>query len=226
MVKSTRDVSAASRRRRTRELAETRQKILDAAREMFVRRGYEATTMRAIADRIEYTPTAIYHHFRSKEALLRELCSADFGALAEAFRRIGRIADPLERLPRIGQAYVEFALEHPMQYRLMFMTPHPDVGHGTGITRGDPGRDAYAFLRETCAAAIATGRLRPELDDAEQLAQILWASLHGLLALHIVRKDEQWIDWRDPHATASRTRDVMLRGLLRDRRPQFFSHPT
>src|SRR5918996_6155556 len=111
--------------RRTRERAETRERILEAAREMFVELGYEATTMRAIADRIEYTPTAIYHHFRNKEALLSELCGQDFRALVSAFQRIGRIEDPVERLRRAGRTYVEFGLEHPMQYQLMFMTRNP-----------------------------------------------------------------------------------------------------
>src|SRR5919108_4631182 len=106
-----------SRERRTREREETRERILDAARQMFVRKGYEATTMRAIADKIEYTPTAIYHHFRSKDALLTELASSDFRALAAAFQKIGRIEDPIERLVRVGDAYVSFALEHPMQYQ-------------------------------------------------------------------------------------------------------------
>src|SRR5918998_3174665 len=97
-----------SRERRSRERSETREKILNAAREMFVRRGYEATTMRAIADRIEYTPTAIYHHFRSKQALLTELCSIDFRSLAGAFQRIGRIEDPVERLRRIREGDLGF----------------------------------------------------------------------------------------------------------------------
>jgi AcrR family transcriptional regulator len=111
--------------RRTRERTETRQRILDAAREMFVELGYDATTMRAIADRIEYTPTAIYHHFRNKEALLAELCAIDFRALGAAFQKIGAIEDPIERLRRTGQTYVEFGLRHPMQYQLMFMTRKP-----------------------------------------------------------------------------------------------------
>lgn len=204
-----------SRERRTRERAETRQIILDAAREMFVRHGYEATTMRAIAARIEYTPTAIYHHFRNKEALLTELCSIDFRALAAAFQRIGRIEDPLERLRREGEVYVDFALEHPMQYQLLFMTRHPKVQGEMEKGRGDPSVDAYAVLRETCAAAIATGRLKPEFDDPEELAQIAWSSLHGLLALHILKGDHSGIEWRDARATTSRMCQTLIRGLLR-----------
>ena len=62
------------RERRDREREEIRTRILDAARELFATEGYEAVTMRRIADRIEYSATAIYFHFRDKEALLQELC--------------------------------------------------------------------------------------------------------------------------------------------------------
>jgi AcrR family transcriptional regulator len=65
----------SARQRREREKVETRRKILDAARELFALDGYDAVTMRAIADRIEYTPTAIYFHFRDKGELIERLCS-------------------------------------------------------------------------------------------------------------------------------------------------------
>ena len=202
-----------SRERRTREREETRDRILDAARQMFVRQGYEETTMRAIADKIEYTPTAIYHHFRSKDALLTELASSDFRALATAFHRIGRIEDPIERLGRIGDAYVEFALGHPMQYQLMFMTRKPEDVIANGI-HGDPTQDAYAFLTEACTAAIGSGRLRSDFTDADELAQMLWSSTHGLLALQMMKQGAP-ISWRDARKTVRRINETMLRGLLK-----------
>lgn len=204
-----------SRERRERERAETRERILDAARDMFVRHGYEDTTMRAIADEIEYTATAIYHHFESKEALLSELCAMDFRALAQAFLKIGRVEDPLQRLRRIGAAYVRFAVDHPMHYRLMFMTLRP-VPDRQGIQHGDPGEDAYAFLRETCDDAIREGVLRRGLDDADQVAQMMWASMHGLVSLHIVKQDDPWVEWRDVVQTADMMCAVMLRGIRRE----------
>ena len=170
--------------------------------------------MRAIAERIEYTPTAIYHHFRNKEALLRDLGSIDFRALASAFQRIGRIEDPIERLHRVGEAYVAFALEHPMQYQLLFMTFHPPVPEDREKGQGDPSEDAYAFLRQTCEAVIASGRLRSEFQDPDELAQMAWSSLHGLLALHIVHRKHSGIDWRDPRKTASRMGRALIRGML------------
>jgi len=204
-----------SAERRNRENADTRQRIVDAARDLFVRKGYDATSMRAIAERIEYTPTAIYHHFESKEALLTELCNRDFRALAAAFQRIGRVEDPVERLSRIGEAYVDFALEHPMHYQLMFMTVRPVDEQKQDITPGDPMEDAYAFLRQTVEEAIAQGRFRPEYGDPDQIAQMLWGSLHGLISLQIAKQHDVWVDFGDLRRTAIAASDVMLRGLLR-----------
>ncbi len=77
VVKSGRHVLGTVERRE-RERQELRTRILDAARELFAEEGYDAVTMRKIADRIEYSPTAIYFHFRDKHALMRELVDARF----------------------------------------------------------------------------------------------------------------------------------------------------
>jgi AcrR family transcriptional regulator len=204
-----------SAERRQREQADTRQRILDAARDLFVEHGYEATSMRSIAERIEYTPTAIYHHFENKEALLSELCGQDFRALAAAFQRIGKVEDPVERLERIGDAYVAFAVEHPKHYQLMFMSVRPGPGDKQGILKGDPGEDAYAFLVEAVREAMDRGRFRAELTDADELAQILWAACHGIVSLHIAKEHDPWVEFRDARETAARTRAALMRGLLR-----------
>ncbi|HEU5262895.1 MAG TPA: TetR/AcrR family transcriptional regulator [Gemmatimonadales bacterium] len=207
--------STASLERRERERAETRRKILEAARRTFVQQGYERTTMRAIAAKIGYTPTAIYHHFKDKDALVAELSALDFRALSQALRQTGSVADPVERLEKIGQAYVEFALTHPMPYQFLFMTRRP-TDAGQEAMPGDPGEDAYGFLRQTCADVIATGRLRPEFTDADELAQMAWGSLHGLVALQIAKGNHPAFRWRDVRQTAAKIRDVTIRGTLRE----------
>lgn len=204
-----------SKERRQREREDLRTRILDAARELFVQRGYEATTMRAIAEQIEFTPTAIYHHFASKEALVHEICDRDFAQLADRFGKLSRIADPIERLDRIGRAYVDFALAQPMHYRLMFMTERPAFPPGSPEERDDPAASAYAFLRDTCVAAIASGRVRPEFSDAEQLAQMLWSSVHGIVSLYIAKAKDQRVEFRDVRQTAERICAVMLEGISR-----------
>ena len=210
--------SIPSSARRELERAETRGKILESARRMFVQKGYEGTTMRAIAATIGYTPTAIYHHFKDKDALVAELAGLDFRALAQALQQTGSVGDPVERLERIGAAYVEFGLSHPMQYQFLFMTRRPKSGAQEAMPR-DPGEDAYGFLRQTCAAVIATGRLRPEFSDPDELAQMCWGSLHGLVALTVAKGDDPWIPWRDVRQTAAKARGTTLRGILREPGP-------
>lgn len=201
--------------RRERQKAETRQRILDAARELFVVDGVEATTMRAIAARIEYTPTAIYHHFKDKDALLEELCLVDFLSLASAMNRIGRIEDPIERLRRMGMAYADFAIENQSQYRFMFMTVRRQAGEKALHTKGDPEQDAYAFLVTSMAEGISQGRFRPELVDAEELAQTFWGGLHGVMALWMTYRADTWIEWKEPRETIRTMIDILLRGSLR-----------
>lgn len=203
--------------RRERERHELKTRILDAARELFAEEGYDAVTMRRIAEKIEYSPTAIYFHFRDKHALMQELCDEDFGSLAGEFQKIARIADPVDRLRRIGQAYVAFAMSHRNHYRLMFMTPHPEAlkPEDSRLRRGNPEEDAYAFLKATVAEAIAGGRLRPELGDADLVSQMVWAGTHGVVSLHIAKCKDAWVDWRDPIETAHAQIETMIRGLTR-----------
>jgi len=87
--------------RREREKSETRDKILDAARELFGLHGYEGVSMRQVAEKIEYSPTAIYVHFADKKDLFHELCNEDFARLAAEFQKVPMPLDPLERIKQI-----------------------------------------------------------------------------------------------------------------------------
>ncbi len=207
---------AGSVARRVRQKEETRDLILDAARDLFVANGVEATTMRAIAARIDYTPTAIYHHFRDKEALIEELCYLDFRALAAALVRIGEIADPLERIRKMGWAYADFGLENRGQYQFMFMTATSHVAiDSRRMEKDNPEEDAYGFLVQTVEEGLKKGLFRPEFQDEHQLAQIFWGGLHGIISLHIAKADDPWITWRDPRSTIRLAIDVMVRGTRR-----------
>ncbi len=210
--------SLASFERREQERADTREKILEAARRILVDQGYEGTTMRAIANAISYTPTALYHHFANKQSLVTELCRLDFDGLARHFAAAAQIADPLERIQRIGLLYLQFAMQYPNHYRFMFMTPLPEMDIHTE-NRGNPERDAYAMLVASCGEAITAGRLRPEYEDADELAQILWAALHGLVSLRIV-KHEPWVPWRDIAQSAQHAIDILTRGIAREQEPK------
>jgi AcrR family transcriptional regulator len=204
--------------RKERDRADVREKILDVARELFARDGVDAVTMRAIAERIEYSPPVIYSHFADKHALIQELCYRDFRALSQAFGHIGRVEDPLERLRRLARAYIDYALEHSQQYRFLFMTQKDpdDLSAMHEAMQRNPEADAYLFLRDTVAEGIGSGVFRPELRDVEELTQILWGSVHGILSLQIAKGNDPWIQWRDARETAVKLADAALRGVSRD----------
>jgi AcrR family transcriptional regulator len=218
-----------SQERRHRVRTGTRSLILDAARERFVRLGYEATSMRAIAEAVEYTPAALYHHFESKEDLFHQLVHEDFEALTREFKAIGALDDPLRRIVETGQAYVAFARKHPMHYRLMFMTagPAPGVGAEPDMSEprcrvadpADPVDGAYGFLRDAVAHALERNQFRPELTDPDLVAQLLWGGLHGLIALHIAKGDDPHVPFVPLESACESMQTALLRGLLRDPRP-------
>jgi AcrR family transcriptional regulator len=206
------------RERRLREKSETRDKILDAARELFLCEGYDGVSMRMVAQKIEYSPTAIYVHFTDKEDLFHELCSEDFARLAEVFQTAAMPLDPIERLRFIGKTYAEFGLHYPNHYKLMFMTPHPPakLNERDQEIKGNPEVDAYAFLKLTVQQAIDAGCFRDELKDAELLSQTVWASIHGVISLNIAKCSDPWVDWRPMAERVNLMLDAVLRGLVKE----------
>src|SRR5260370_40716542 len=99
--------------RREREKSETRDKILDAARGLFVTEGHEGVSMRRVAEKSEYSPTAIYVHFADKNELFHELCRLDFARLQEVMRSAEMPADPIERLRELGRGCSQIGVAFP-----------------------------------------------------------------------------------------------------------------
>jgi AcrR family transcriptional regulator len=204
--------------RREREKAETRGKILDAARELFSEHGYEGVSMRQVAEKVEYSPTAIYLHFADKEDLFHELCNEDFARLAAEFQNVPLPADPIERIKQIGRSYILFGIRHPNHYKLMFMTPHPSgkLTDGDQEIKGNPEVDAYALLMQTVHEAMAQGRFRPDLASADLIAQTLWSAVHGVISLDIAKKNDEWVEWQPFEERQETMLDTILRGMLKE----------
>ncbi|MGA2276536.1 MAG: TetR/AcrR family transcriptional regulator [Terracidiphilus sp.] len=199
--------------RRERERDAVQAKILDAARELFARHGYEGVSVRGIAEKIEYSPTVIYQHFKDKETLIKELCYEDFGQLADALQATLKIADPVEGVRKCGEEYLRFAISHPNHYRLMFMTPAPaHIDEAERLERqGKPESDAYTLLRLLVQMAAAEGRLRDANANIDLVAQTLWAGVHGVIALHIILGCGDWTPWRPLEERAAAMLDTLSR---------------
>ncbi|MCU0689443.1 MAG: TetR/AcrR family transcriptional regulator [Phycisphaerales bacterium] len=211
--------------RRARERAQVQEMILAAARELFVRFGYEAVTMRAIASSIDYTPGALYAHFRDKADLVRALCLHDFGAFNTQLTALQiNEADPIARICKMGRGYVAFAAAHPRQYEFMFMTKLPDELNeefcndpALAANAQDPESGGYAFLVQCVAEALAQGRFREGLTDKWLIAHMLWAGLHGVSAIAITfAGDPHFKNLADIDTAGREMRRILMLGMARD----------
>jgi len=170
-------------RRQERARQEMRQRIADAAMQLFLDEGFERTSIRRIAEAIGYTPGAIYSYFGDKDDILFALHTEGFAKLRALLRTIDADAlSPRERLVRVGELYLRFAFENPHYYELMFImasTGKKIEEQGEWLV----GLDTYDFLRGIVRDCIDSGVL--PAGDLEAATFALWAPVHGLASLVI-----------------------------------------
>ncbi len=165
-------------------VARTQDRILAAARDLFLNGGAEAMTMRAVAARVGVTPMALYRHFKARETLLEAVVEQGHTVFLSYLQRA--LAEPTAaaRLARSAEEYLRFALEHPRDYAVMFLKPLRDRGR-----RKQPlWRDVatFRFLVDRVRECTSDGTLR--VADLEDAALTLWAQVHGLMSLYLAGK--------------------------------------
>jgi len=172
-----------------------RREILDAAREILVHEGYDGLSMRKVAERIEYSPTAIYLHFKDRDDLVFCVCEELMCGLVRELQQVeARHADPLIALKKGLRRYVEFGLAHPQHYQATFGIPHGhDPAKDTRYQEpGTMAMQAFAFLPRLVGACVKQKRL-PKI-DVHTASCALWAGIHGVTSLLIVMPNFQWGD--------------------------------
>lgn len=169
--------------RKAREKEELRGLILQAAKKLFVEKGIEQTTIRSIADAIDYSVGTVYVYFQDKNAILHALHTQGFLELGGRFKVLHVIRDPLERLRAMGRIYIDFALENPDMYELMFIIKAPmDFLHGTNTEEWNEGKATFEALRTTVKQCIEEGHFKGH--DLEPLSFMIWSVVHGMCSLH------------------------------------------
>ena len=177
---ATQDEMTPAERRRLK----VRDAIIGAAEEIFAEDGEAGLSMRRIAERIDYSPAALYKYFDSKEALFREIREGFFERLLVRMQSVCSDVDEGPLLcTRCMRAYVETGLEQPAHYKLAF----------SGIPEEDAeAQDTYAFaaaghLRKMIQQSIDEGWFRPV--DVQVAATSVWAASHGLTLLAVTVPD-------------------------------------
>ena len=163
------------KQRRERERQATRQSILQAALEIASEEGWASVTMRRLAERIEYSPSAIYKYFADKEAILLALLHQGFQQQLATLEHISAQAQsPPTRLLQIARAYWDFAWRHPTLYQLMF-----DL-QGT-LPEVEEAKVVFLAVRKAIEEWGQAQEVR--IADLDGAVDILWATMHGLVAL-------------------------------------------
>jgi AcrR family transcriptional regulator len=178
--------------------------LVDAAEAVLVREGPAAVTVRAVATEAGVAPMGVYNRFGSKEGLVDALLVRGFDGLRKAVAGRGE-TDPIERLRQSGIRYRLFALANSAHYGVMF---------GGGMPSGEPSPElmecsagAFEALVDHVSTAMAAGRLLP--GSPNDVAQQIWASVHGAVTLEISGR----MFAADAETTYLALLDVLIRGL-------------
>lgn len=173
--------------RKIREKEELKDSILKAAKKLFLERGFEKTSIRNIADEIEYSPGIIYHYFKDKNEIFHALHTEGFQEMGKRMGILSAIVDPMSRLRAMGKIYIEFGLENQDMYDLMFIIEAP-IDHVE--TRDDlcwsEGDSSFNQLRLTVKECMQKGHFRGH--RLEALSFMIWSTVHGMVSLKIRKR--------------------------------------
>ena len=198
--------------RQERDREAVRRSILDAARDLFVTEGYEHVSIRKIAERIEYSPAAIYSYFPSKDDIFFALAEEGFRLLgdpaATEHRRQLDALPPLERIRAIFWRVYEFSRQHPQYFELMFVD--------RSVPRITREYERFAFARETKRRLIAelercieAGVLPPTVKPTVALRLLTV----GLIGVAVLRTSERLGPAENADLLAADILDATLAGL-------------
>lgn len=152
---------------------------LRAARETIAERGLEQLSLREVARRLGVSHQAPYRHFPSRDHLLAEVIGECFQDFARYLDDRDKREGPQQDLNCMGERYLQFALERPLEYRLMFNTPWPEPAEEVGLVRN--ALHAFNLLRENLRNIHGHGVETSQ--QVDQDAMLIWSAMHGLSSI-------------------------------------------
>jgi AcrR family transcriptional regulator len=193
--------------RQEREKEAVARAILDAARDLFVAEGYHSVSIRKIAERIEYSPAAIYSYFASKDDIFFALAEEGFRILTSG-PACSDDKDPLDSIRNVFWRIYEFSKSYPEYFALMFVDRNvPRISQDWG--RFDVMRKMNASVVACIQRAIEAG-LFPSGSHADAIFRILGTAIHGAA---VSRLSQRGAPQDDADALACDTLEAALAGL-------------
>jgi AcrR family transcriptional regulator len=159
--------------------ASVREACIVAAREVIATRGIEQLSLREVARNLRVSHQAPYKHFRSRDHLLAEVIRRCFQSFAAHLDARVRQDDPRADLRALGQRYLSFASEQPLEYRLMFVMSWPALANHADLLRD--ATHAFNILRDALRRVHAG---MPAADETAELdALFIWSAMHGVIGV-------------------------------------------
>lgn len=175
--------------RKARDKENLKSLILQGAKKLFVEKGIEQTTIRNIADEIDYSVGTVYVYFKDKNDILHDLHSGGFAELGGNFRELYAIADPMERLRLMGKKYIKFALENPEMYDLMFNLKAPmEFLNAVNEEEWNEGKATFDVLKTTVNQCMQDNHFKGH--SLEALSFMIWSLVHGMCCLEIRQRSK------------------------------------
>ncbi|MDQ3143188.1 MAG: TetR/AcrR family transcriptional regulator [Bacteroidota bacterium] len=173
--------------RKERERLEIRLLIQKAAMEIFIKEGFEKTSIRKIAAEIEYSPSTIYLYYKDKDDLLLELHREAFQKMMHSFEQNMQKPDPFDRLKAMGLAYLEYGFQNPREYELMFLLEAPMEALNCKEEIWCDGKNAIGLLQNQIQQCMDAGYFHSQL-NVINASFFLWSQLHGMVCLHLKKR--------------------------------------
>ncbi len=162
-----------------RDIADFRAELCRVATERFARFGYDGVTMRQLAEALGCSPKTPYRYFKDKADILSTVRAQAFARFAEALEAAAESAtNPIDRMRRVGGAYMRFAAEHPHAYRIMFEIDQPIDDSNEDLARES--ERAHRFITRQSEELAAAGLIDV---DPELFGWSMWAASHGVVML-------------------------------------------
>lgn len=173
--------------RKVRQKAEMKKAILDASWQLVVNQGWQALSIRKIADAIEYSVPVIYDHFANKEAILLELTRQGFRKLNAMLQQaLEQTARPEEQIDAMAETYWKFAFENEAYYQVMYGLGMPSCETVNQI----PEMAGFTNLILAPVDALIASGNKPETDRFLKL-HTFWSMLHGLVSINMMQDREK-----------------------------------
>lgn len=166
------------------DVADFRERLCAAAERLFAEKGPDAVTMRQLASALGVSPMTPYRYFRDKDDILAAVRTNGFNRFAEALEKARDGArSPRAKGAAVGEAYIDFAFEHPHTYKLMFDLNQPTGGAYPELV------EAAGRAHETMTAWVKDLVTGGDLQgDADEIGTMYWAATHGAIVLEMSGK--------------------------------------